>query len=384
MQIKIKKIFFCYLVVFLPILSLAFFLLPNLVFGQELHQDLRGIWKGKVISVQTERENQLSGFNFKEKVQTLKVEILEGPKTGELITAENNFLNFEKGDLLFLSYLITVNGEEFYSVQEPYRLKTILFFVLLFAITVIVFGGMQGLRSLISLAGCFFILFYFLFPSLLAGVSPILASSIFSILILVFAIYVTHGINRESTSALLGTSLTIFGAIFLANFAVKASKLSGFSEDASFYLNLNTGGILNFEGLLLGAIIIGILGVLDDVAITQASAVNELGKAGPHLSRREIYTRALRIGREHIGAVVNTLALAYTGAALPLLLFFYSTQPALIAINREVFSVEIIRTVIGSTAIIFAVPITTLIAVFLIIKGPRNNSQNIEKVRSLE
>jgi uncharacterized membrane protein len=133
------------------------------------------------------------------------------------------------------------------------------------------------------------------------------------------------------------------------------------------YLNFNTNGLINLKGLLLGGIMIGLLGVLYDVAIGQAVSVEELAEVGGNISRRELYKRALRIGREHIGAVVNMLAIAYVGASLTLLLL-YSTSESdwSMTLNREIFATEIVRILVGSIGVILAVPITTLISVLRI------------------
>jgi uncharacterized membrane protein len=339
--------------------------------SQELHEDIQGTWRARVITVITDEEKSLPDIGINARIQTLEAEILEGPRASERITLQNDFLPLKAGDAFFLNYLVTVNGDEFYSVLEPDRRGALFFFIGLFVLVVLVFGGLQGLRSLIALAGSFLILFYFLFPKLLAGTSPVLVSTVFAIGVLIFAIYITHGVNRKSTAALLGTIITILITIFLADVAVTATKLSGFVEEASIYLNLSTGGLLDFRGLLLGAIIIGVLGILDDIAITQAAAVAELRGVAAHLSHREIYRKALRIGKEHVGALVNTLALAYAGAALPLLLLFYSGESSLMTVNREIFAAEIIRTIVGSTAIILAVPITTAIAVMLLARDEK-------------
>lgn len=154
----------------------------------------------------------------------------------------------------------------------------------------------------------------------------------------------------------------------LAYIGVEAANLTGFASDEAVYLNFNTPG-LNFSGLLLGGIIIGALGVLDDIAVTQAAVVSELYGSSPNISRKEAYKRALRVGKEHVGALVNTLALAYTGAALPLLLLFSTSDSTVSSIiNQEVFATEIIRTITGSIGLILTVPFTTLLAVFFLEK----------------
>jgi uncharacterized membrane protein len=148
------------------------------------------------------------------------------------------------------------------------------------------------------------------------------------------------------------------------------AKLSGFSSDESIYLNFNTQGAIDFQGLLLGAIIIGVIGIIDDIAITQASVVAQLRSLKEKMNSREVFLRAMKVGRDHMGAVVNSLVLAYTGAALPLLLLVYSSDiPAVELLNQETIATEIVRTLVGSIGLVLAVPITTIISVILIKKG---------------
>jgi uncharacterized membrane protein len=325
----------------------------------------------KVISILSDERKEIPELNIERRIQQIEARILEGPQKGRVITVENYFIPLEQGSKFFLTYFVDADGVEGWIVQEPDRRGALVFFVALFVLAVWFFAGLRGLRSLFALLGSFLILFYFLFPQLLAGASPILASAIFAVGVLTFAIYVTHGYSRKSAAAWLGAIATISITIFFADFAVKASKLSGFVEEATLYLQLDTGGLIDFRGLLLGAIIIGVLGVLDDIAMTQVATVQELHHAAPHLTRKEVYKKALNVGRAHVSALVNTLALAYAGSALPLLLWFYHIEFmdfSLRAINREVFATEIIRTIVGSTAIILAVPITTFIATYLLIR----------------
>lgn len=213
------------------------------------------------------------------------------------------------------------------------------------------------------------LIFFLLFPAIVAGYSPIIVSILVASLIVVVGSYITHGLNKTTTSAVLGMLAAIFLTGILAYVSVMTARLTGFGSEEAIYLNLTAGLKIDFIGLLLGGILIGILGVLYDAAIAQAVAVEELNNVGENLSRRFVFERALRMGREHIGALVNTLAIAYVGAALPLLLLFYHTAADLgQSINKEIFAVEIIRTMIGSIGIILAVPLTTLIAVWLLVK----------------
>jgi uncharacterized membrane protein len=168
---------------------------------------------------------------------------------------------------------------------------------------------------------------------------------------------------------------TVIVTGIMAYFAVHVSRLTGVTGDEAIYLNFNTRGGIDLVGVLMGGIMIGLLGVLYDVSIGQAISVEELHKIAPHIGRWEIYKRAIRIGREHIGALVNTLAIAYVGASLPLLLLFYSSSDSsfLLMVNREVFATEIIRILIGSIGLVLAVPITTILAVYMLIKKNRKN-----------
>ena len=228
------------------------------------------------------------------------------------------------------------------------------------------------MRSLLALGGSFFAIFYILMPGLLNGWNPLFASFLVASGILFAAIFFTHGFNRESAVAYFGTMISVLITGLFAIFAVYSTDLSGFSSDESVYLNFNTQGSLDFTALLLGAIIIGVLGVLDDIAVTQAAVVAELFDSNEKITRLEVYKRALRVGREHVGALVNTLVLAYTGASLPLLLYFYLSPANLVrSVNSEIFATEIVRAIVGSVGLILTVPIVTLLAV-VYLKGHKS------------
>jgi uncharacterized membrane protein len=231
-------------------------------------------------------------------------------------------------------------------------------------VAIIIFGGWQGVRSLIALIGSFFAIFYILIPGLLNGWSPLVSSFFVASGILFVAIFFTHGFNRESLIAYIGTMISVFVTGIFAIFVVKSTSLTGFASEESTYLNIGTNGALDFTSLLLGAIIIGFLGVLDDIAVTQAAVVSELYDSNPSISKIEVYKRAMRVGREHVGALVNTLILAYTGASLPLLLYFrMSDMNFSTVVNLEIFSTEIVRSIVGSMGLILTVPIVTILSV---------------------
>ncbi len=339
--------------------------------AQELIQNKVETVKAQVLEILSQEVRNIPGTETSHDFQKIKAKILEGDQKGQEITVDNDYLSLKVDEIFYLRHETDgLDGREMYAVSEPYRLPALYGFISLFVFCVIVFGGWQGLRGLIALAASFVFIFYLLFPGIMHGYSPILVSIGVSSLIIVLGSYVTHGFNRTTTSAVIGMVTTILFTGALAYYAVDVTRLSGFSSEESVYLNFGTNGTIDFVGLLLGGILIGLLGVLYDAAISQAIAIEELHKIGPHLSRAFIFKRALRIGREHIGALVNTLAIAYVGASLPLLLLFYATTDSSFSLNlnRELFATEVIRTMIGSIGLVLAVPITSLISVLMLVK----------------
>ena len=326
------------------------------------------ILKSQVIEVKSEELTNIPGTNVDNIHQKLDIKILEGVRQGEILEIENDFIKLKEKDRFYLEVIFdSFSEQEIYLVKEVYRLPGIIFFAILFIIAILLFSGKQGLRSLLSLAGSFFIIIYILIPGLLKGYPPILTSSILAALILFIAIFFTHGFNRRSSVAFGGTSIAILLTGILAYLSVTITRLSGFAAEESIHLNFSTGGQLDFSGLLLGSIMIGILGILDDVAITQATIVEEIYDSETKLNQKKVFSKALRVGREHIGALVNTLALAYTGASLPLLLLLSTSGlPFLYIINKEIFATEIIRTIVGSIGLIMTVPLTTFLAVWFL------------------
>ena len=353
---------------FLFLVGLAVFVIniffPITSYAQELHNDYQGTFHGKVLEILDEEMREIIGTDTEHLFQTVKVKVLDGPQKGETITIENDYFELDKGDKFYFNYNIDINGRETYGIVNIDRKGSLILLTLIFVGVIVGFGRWQGVRSLIALTGSFLAIMFILLPGILNGWNPLFASLIVAGGILFLAIFFTHGFNRESTVAYAGTMIAVVLAGLFAVFAVHITDLSGFGSDESVYLNFNTGGTLNFTALLLGAFIIGFLGVLDDIAVTQAAVVSELFNSNPEMKRKEVYKRAMRVGREHVGALVNTLVLAYTGASLPLLLYF-KLGPSGFAttVNLEIFATEIVRIIVGSAGLILTVPIVTFLAV---------------------
>jgi uncharacterized membrane protein len=237
-----------------------------------------------------------------------------------------------------------------------------LWLVALFAAAVLLLGRWRGLASLVALGFSFLVLAVYLFPAILTGASPLIVGVLAASVIMFGVLYLTHGVSAQTSSAVLGTVLSlgligVLGATFSA-----ATRLTGLDDDTTKLIGFLGHGI-DARGLLLAGMVIGALGVLDDVTVTQTSAVWELRRANPELGMRALYTAALRIGRDHVSSAVNTLALAYTGAALPVLLIFsLSGQGFDMMITTQDIAQEVVRTLVGSIGLVAAVPITTVIA----------------------
>lgn len=334
----------------------------------EIMADEVEIAKAKLITISSSQELTIPGTDTKQVLRTIKARILEGSAKGQELTILDDHLKTKEGDTFYVQITRHGDGTVSYSSSEAYRLNWLFIYLLLFIVLTIVFGGMQGIRGLLSLFASIFVIFYLFLPQLVQGVSPLLVSIIVSGIIIVLGSYVTHGFNRTTSSAVVGMLITVVTTGLLALHAVYVLRLTGLSSEEVVYLNFNTQGAIDLRGLLLGGIMIGLLGILYDVAIGQAIIVEELLRSAPHLHVKKVFERAIRVGREHIGALVNNLALAYVGASLPLLLLFYASSGASVwaIMNREDIATEIIRTLIGSIGLVLAVPITTLLSIIML------------------
>ena len=324
--------------------------------------------KAQTVAVLSQSIEQIAGTDTSSPYQTITAKLLDGPDAGQVIRVDNDYLMMKPGDVFYFRHTVnTSEGVDFYSVSDPYRLPVLEFFIGLFLVCLFIFGGKQGIRGLLALLASLFFIGWMLLPGILHGYSPILVSVGVSSLIIILGSYITHGFNRATTAAVIGMIATIIVTGLLAYLAIHWAHLSGFTSEESTDLNFNTHGTIDFVGLLLGSMLIGLLGVLYDAAISQAVAVEELFSIGGDVHPRHVFTRAMRIGREHIGALVNTLAITYVGISLPLILLFeQSNLNLLLTINQEVFATEILRMMIGSIGLILAVPITTAVAVYML------------------
>ncbi|HSF86310.1 MAG TPA: YibE/F family protein [Acidimicrobiia bacterium] len=241
------------------------------------------------------------------------------------------------------------------------RRPVLLIAALLFAAAVIAVGRWRGVAALVGLTASLGVLLLFVLPAILDGRSPVLVAVVGAAAIAYVTLYLAHGFTRMTTVALIGMVSALVLTAVLSAVTVELARFSGFATEESTLLSIFEG--IDVGGILLAGIVLGTAGALDDVTVTQASAVWTIRATDPSQDRPTIFHRAMRIGRDHIASTVNTLLLAYAGAALPLLILFVLSEQSLGAIaNSEIVAVEIVRTLVGSIGLVAAVPITTWLA----------------------
>jgi uncharacterized membrane protein len=273
---------------------------------------------------------------------------------------------YKEGDRVSVSYSKDSDDNEIFYINDYIRQGQLYFLIAIFLIVILLIGRWQGVRAILGLIFSFFIIIKFIIPKILAGGDPLVTSLIYSFIIILVATYLVYGLNKKSSVSILGMFASLIITGILAIIFTKLCHLTGFAQEETIYIVNLTRGAINLQGLLLAGFIIGSLGVLDDLTISQVSTIQELHKLNPELSKWEIYKRAMRVGIDHISSMVNTLFLAYAGAALPLLLLFtFKQEPFLTfeqVINHEIIATEIVRTLVGSIGLALAVPITTFLA----------------------
>lgn len=302
-----------------------------------------------------------------------RVVLLEGPQAGQDVEAylqgpggQQDTTGYRVGEDVVVTFSASGDGSPpFVAVQDRWRLPQLGWLALAFGVAVVVAGGWRGLRALLALALTVAIVIKILVPLLIQGVPPIPVAVVLATAITILTIGLTEGFTRTSVAAILGTAGALAFTALLAAGTIAATGFSNAVGQELVFLETAPGVGLDLRGLLLAAFMLGAIGVIDDVTVTQAAAVEELVKHAGMRGRR-LYASAFNVGRSHIAATVNTLFLAYLGASLPLIvLFAVSRQPIGLIINGELVAIEIVRTLVGSLGIVAAVPFTTLIAVWL-------------------
>jgi uncharacterized membrane protein len=326
-------------------------------------------------SVQRITEYRCQGFNT-QTCRRVTIRLESGPRAGSrsqlLLGVGGVDPDVDVGDeLRVIENIVPPGGSPEaagiaeYSLTDFERRRPMLVLVLIFAALVVILGRARGALSLLGLALSLGVILFFVVPAILDGKSPLAVAIVGSSAVMLATILLAHGTGPKSLAAIVGTTLSLLLTVLLAVIFTNVTNLTGLSSEEATFLQLNQGN-LSLEGLLLAGMVIGALGVLDDVTISQSSTVLALRAANPAQTFRQLFARALDVGRDHVSATVNTLVLAYVGASLPLLLIFSSSSLGLgETINLELIAKEVVATLVGSIGLIAAVPITTATAALL-------------------
>ncbi|MBN1585433.1 YibE/F family protein [Candidatus Uhrbacteria bacterium] len=357
----------------LAAILLAFFLFPNPVSVRAAGDDAREeeYFRAEVVSVTGAGEDRTGDGPF-QTVQEITVRALSGSLRGREVKTEQYFEILPSDDHLakvgdrVVMLRTAVAGEESYHLTDFYRFPALAWIFAAFFLLAIAVGRWRGFTSILGLLFSVSVIALYVIPGILDGKSPLAVSLIGSFGIALFSIYLSHGLNRRTSIALGSTLLTLGLAAFLSVVFVAMSRVYGLGSEEAFYVQMGMQDV-NMKGILLGGIILGALGVLDDVTMAQSSSVEEIHLANPSLPFSELYRRGMSVGKEHIASMVNTLALAYFGASLPLFLLFVmdKTRPFWVIVNGEMIAEEIIRTLVGSSVLICAVPLSTVLAAYV-------------------
>ena len=356
-------------------------LAPNLVrfFNQPLREQMTIGYSTDTVRANVDtviEEGVLTLGEVDQAYQILYVTVTDGDYAGQSFTIDygtrqirNDMIPLQVGDDIMITISSRPDGTLSAFFADYYRGRSLLVLVITFVAFGIIVSGWKGVRSLIGIALSLVVIIVIILPGIQQGKDPLVTSIFGSFFFVSYSLYIVYGWNMKTHAAVVGSLLALIITGILAFIFVDQSRLTGYGNENMFYISQLTQNTLNVRHLLLAGILIGTLGVLDDLVISQSSAVFELYRNNPAQNFQSLYRSAMNIGKDHIAATVNTLVLAYAGAALPMLLLFsYRSVDFLMAINLEFIAEEIVRTLVGSLGLFAAVPITTSLAALIAIK----------------
>jgi uncharacterized membrane protein len=331
--------------------------------------------RARVTEIIEEGEIDLGGTM--QRYQVARVELLEGEYRGILMEMDygkrqvlSSAVYLQPGDHVLVTIGQRPDGVLTVYFVDFVRSDSILWLTALFVLVILAISRWKGLRSLLSMAFSLLVIIGYIIPHILAGEDPLRVSIIGSVILLGVTLYLTYGWNLKTHAAVLSMIFVLLITGTLATLFVFFTRLTGSGDENALFLLQMLNTQINLRGLLLGGMIIGALGVLDDLVTTQASAVFELHHANESLGFRGLFQSAMRIGQDHVAATVNTLVLAYAGAALPMLLMFSLGRGNYgYLVNFEFIAEEIVRTLVGSLGLVTAVPLTTVIAILFALRA---------------
>lgn len=334
--------------------------------GETMSEDY---YLAEVIEVSEIRTVEESFGGYQNTIQTvdLKIRLLDGflkgeiqPVSGQRIEENSpaRFYPYQVGDKVYATFNFDQNDQPFWYISDHARGGPLLFLALSFLLLLILFGRRQGLNTVVTLIFTIAAVFFVMIPAILGGANIYLLTLIVSAFIVVMTLGIVVGINSKSAAAAAGCAGGVGVAGLLTVIMQNVMKISGLvNEESSFVMLINPDRPISLRGLIFGAIAIGALGAVMDVAMSISSSLDELVRYTPALSPGDLVRSGMRIGRDIMGTMANTLVLAYVGSSLNVILLLFSYNRSLSAIlNREMVAVEVLQSVAGSTGILCAVP----------------------------
>ena len=317
--------------------------------------------------------------------QIVEVRVEDGEYAGLFFEIEygtrqirNEMILLNQGDKLMVTVSTMPTGEVHVQFTDFYRTNSLVLLLVIFVLASVVISGWKGIRSVLGILLSLAVIILIILPGIQEGKDPLLISIFGAFFFMAFSLYLVYGWTVKTHAAVLGSLAALAITGLLAFIFVNHARLTGYGDENMYYISQLTNNSLNVRSLLLAGVLIGTLGVLDDLVISQASAVFELFRNNPELTFKKLYKSAMNIGQDHIAATVNTLVLAYAGAALPMLLLFsFSNVDFTMALNLEFIAEEIVRTMVGSLGLFAAVPITTALSA-----GIAVNYRNFGKMKT--
>lgn len=368
-----RKFFTLVLIVFLLLVSYHLSLSSS--FAQAPSLNLKEAYvKGKVIEILKQRLEKINNISVYS--EQLKVQISEGKEKGKIVSIERSLdpkllqQKAVKGQEIVVKSQ-TVNNKTQYFIYEPYRLNSLLYVAAFFLLFIIFVAGKRGIGAVIGLLISIIVIGFYIIPQILAGKDPLMVCILGSFIILLTTTYVAHGVSIKTTVAVAATAISLLFAAWISVFFVGLLQIFGLGSEDIYNLQMGPLAGINTKGLLLGSILIGTLGALNDITTTQAITIFTFVRENPKQKILDLFEKGMDIGKEHIASLINTLVLAYAGSSLAVFIFF-SLNPAnlpwWVILNNEATIEEIVRSLAGSTALILAVPLTTLLAAWVALK----------------
>ena len=373
--------YFFWLITFLLVILAAIFFWPYFTNANLPDVSMTGFGSETDRARVTEiiEEGEITLGDVVQRYQIARVELLEGEYQGIVMEMDygkrqvlSSAVYLQTGDMVLVTVGSRPDGVLTVYFVDFVRANSLLWLTAIFVATVLVISRWKGLRSLLSMAFSLMVIISYIIPHILAGEDPLIVSITGSVILLGVTLYLTYGWNLKTHAAVVSMIFVLLITGTLAGLFVIVARLTGSGDENALFLLQMLNAQINLRGLLLGGMIIGALGVLDDLVTTQASAVFELHHANESLGFRGLFRSAMRIGQDHVAATVNTLVLAYAGASLPMLLMFSLGRGDYgYLVNFEFVAEEIVRTLVGSLGLITAVPLTTAIAILFALAPPR-------------